>query len=101
MALPYWEHMTAMGEYVREAERVFYVVAMRATQRLMIAVKADGWLKAAVMAINPLINRTQRFPAINTQSFKVPRNSLNFLLNIQRERYETSKSQNPKLPQYC
>jgi hypothetical protein len=75
VALPYLEHMTAMGEYVREAERVFYVVAMRATQRLVIAVRANGGLKAAEMAINPLINRPQRFTAINAQSFKVARNS--------------------------
>ncbi len=67
--------MPAMGEDVRAASRVFYVVVMRATQRLVIGVRGDGWSKAAEMAINPQINRPQRFPAINTQSFKVPRNS--------------------------
>lgn len=54
--------MPAMGEDVRAATRVFYVVAMRATQRQVIGVRGDGGLKAAEMAINPQINRPQRFP---------------------------------------
>jgi hypothetical protein len=59
VALPDLEHMPAMGEDVREAARVFYVVAMRATQRLVIWVRGDGGSKAAEMAINPQINRSQ------------------------------------------
>ncbi len=54
--------MPAMGEDVRAATRVFYVVAMRATQRQVIEVRGDGGLKAAEMAINPQINHPQRFP---------------------------------------
>ena len=72
VALPGLGHRPAKGEDEQKAARVFYLVA---TQRLVIGVRGVGGSKAAEMAINPKINRPQLFPAINTQSFKVPRNS--------------------------
>ena len=42
VALPGVGHMPAAGEDEKEAARVFYVAATRATQRLVIGVKLDG-----------------------------------------------------------
>ena len=44
VALPGVGHMPAAGEDEKEAARVFYVAATRATQRLMIGVGGDGGL---------------------------------------------------------
>ena len=44
VALPGVGHMPAAGEDEKEAERVFYVAATRATQRLVMAVDGDGGL---------------------------------------------------------
>ena len=42
VALPGVGHMPAAGEDEKEAARVFYVAATRATQKLMIAASGDG-----------------------------------------------------------
>jgi superfamily I DNA/RNA helicase len=42
VALPGVGHMPAKGEDEKEAARVFYVAATRATQRLVIGVGGDG-----------------------------------------------------------
>ena len=42
VALPGVGHMPAKGEGEKEAARVFYVAATRATQRLAIGVGGDG-----------------------------------------------------------
>ena len=42
VALPGVGHMPAPGEDEKEAARVFYVAATRATQRLVIGVGGDG-----------------------------------------------------------
>lgn len=42
VALPGVGHMPAVGEDEKEAARVFYVAATRATQRLVIGVSGDG-----------------------------------------------------------
>lgn len=42
VALPGVGHTPAKGEDEKEAARVFYVVATRATQRLVIGVGGDG-----------------------------------------------------------
>lgn len=42
VALPGVRHMPAAGEDEKEAERVFYVAATRATQRLVIAASGDA-----------------------------------------------------------
>ena len=42
VALPGVGHMPAQGEDEKEAARVFYVAATRATHRLMIGVGGDG-----------------------------------------------------------
>lgn len=42
VALPGVGHMPAKGEGEQEAARVFYVVATRTTQRLLIGVGGDG-----------------------------------------------------------
>ena len=42
VALPGAGHMPAAGEDEKEAARVFYVAATRATQRLIIATSGDG-----------------------------------------------------------
>ena len=42
VALPGVGHMPAAGEEEKEAARVFYVAATRATQRLVVAVSGDG-----------------------------------------------------------
>ena len=42
VALPGVGHMPAAGEDEREAARVFYVAATRATQRLVIGVTGNG-----------------------------------------------------------
>jgi hypothetical protein len=42
VALPGVGHMPAPGEDEKEAARVFYVAATRATQKLMIAASGDG-----------------------------------------------------------
>ena len=42
VALPEVGHMLAAGEDEKEAARVFYVAATRATQRLMMGVGGDG-----------------------------------------------------------
>jgi len=42
VALPGVGHMPAAGEDEKEAARVFYVAATRATQRLVIGVSGDG-----------------------------------------------------------
>lgn len=42
VALPGAGHMPAKGEDEQEAARVFYVLATRATQRLVIGVGGDG-----------------------------------------------------------
>jgi hypothetical protein len=42
VAMPGVGHMPAKGEDEREAARVFYVAATRATQRLVIGVGGDG-----------------------------------------------------------
>ena len=42
VALPGVGHMPAAGEDEKEAARVFYVAATRATQRLVITHSADG-----------------------------------------------------------
>ena len=42
VALPGVGHMPAAGEDEKEAARVFYVAATRATQRLVITVSGDG-----------------------------------------------------------
>jgi len=42
VALPGVGHMPAPGEDEKEAARVFYVTATRATQRLMIGVGGEG-----------------------------------------------------------
>ena len=42
LALPGVGHMHAAGVGVKEAARVFYVAATRATQKLMIAASGDG-----------------------------------------------------------
>ena len=42
VALPGVGHMPAVGEDEKDAARVFYVAATRATQRLVIGVKLDG-----------------------------------------------------------
>jgi superfamily I DNA/RNA helicase len=44
VALPGVGHMPAAGEDEKEAARVFYVAATRATQRLVIGVSGDGGL---------------------------------------------------------
>ena len=42
VALPGVGHMPAAGEDEKEAARVFYVAATRATQRLVMGVGGDG-----------------------------------------------------------
>ena len=42
VALPGVGHMPAVGEDEKDAARVFYVAATRATQRLVVAVSGDG-----------------------------------------------------------
>jgi superfamily I DNA/RNA helicase len=42
VALPGVGHMPAQGEDEKEATRVFYVAATRATQRLVMGVGGDG-----------------------------------------------------------
>ena len=42
VALPGVGHMPAAGEDEKEAARVFYVAATRATQRLFMGVAGDG-----------------------------------------------------------
>ena len=42
VALPGVGHMPAAGEDEKEAERVFYVAATRATQRLVMGLGGDG-----------------------------------------------------------
>jgi superfamily I DNA/RNA helicase len=42
VALPGVGHMPAPGEDEKEAARVFYVAATRATQRLLITASGDG-----------------------------------------------------------
>ena len=44
VALPGVGHMPAPGEDEKEAARVFYVAAARATQRLVIGIEGDGKL---------------------------------------------------------
>ena len=44
VALPGVGHMPAPGEDEKEAARVFYVAATRATQRLVVGVGGDGIL---------------------------------------------------------
>ena len=44
VALPGVGHMPAAGEDEKEAARVFYVAATRATQRLVMGVGGDGSL---------------------------------------------------------
>ena len=46
VALPGVGHMPAAGEDEKEAARVFYVAATRATQRLMVGVGGEGRLAA-------------------------------------------------------
>ena len=48
VALPGVVHMPAPGEDEKEAARVFYVAATRATQRLVIGVGGDGEFGAKV-----------------------------------------------------
>ena len=50
--LPGVGHMPAPGEDEKEAARVFYVAATRATQRLVLGVGGDGKLGSTVRSIN-------------------------------------------------
>ncbi|PQA75843.1 DNA helicase II [Rhodoferax sp. TS-BS-61-7] len=50
VALPGVGHMPAAGEDEKEAARVFYVAATRATQRLMLGVGGDGGFGAQISA---------------------------------------------------
>jgi superfamily I DNA and RNA helicase len=52
VALPGVGHMPAAGEDEKEAARVFYVAATRATQRLVMGVSGDGQLGASVRLSN-------------------------------------------------
>jgi superfamily I DNA/RNA helicase len=52
VALPGVGHMPAPGEDDKEAARVFYVAATRATQWLVMGVGGDGKLGSTVQSIN-------------------------------------------------
>ena len=51
-------HMPAKGENEQEAARVFYVVATRATQRLVIGASAGQYLRAGSPAVRPYLLHT-------------------------------------------
>ena len=51
VALPGVGHMPAAEEDEKEAARVFYVAATRATQRLVITVSGDAALGSALLKI--------------------------------------------------
>ncbi len=53
VALPGVGHMPAVGEDEKEAARVFYVAATRATQKLMMGVSGTGIL-CARLHLHPL-----------------------------------------------
>ena len=48
VALPGAGHMPAPGEDEREAARVVYVAATRATQQLVVGVGADEWFSKKI-----------------------------------------------------
>ena len=48
VALPGVGHMPAPGEDEREAARVLYVAATRATQQLVVGVGGDGWFSKKI-----------------------------------------------------
>ena len=48
VALPGVGHMPAAGQDEKEAARVFYVAATRATQRLVMGVGGDGYLSKKI-----------------------------------------------------
>ena len=54
VALPGVGHMPAAGEDEKDAARVFYVVATRATQRLVMGVGGDGGFGAQISATEPI-----------------------------------------------
>lgn len=57
VALPGVGHMPAMGADEKEAARVFYVAATRATQRLVIGVDGDGGFGEALGDLpQPFVN---------------------------------------------
>lgn len=51
VALPGMGHMPATGEDEKEAARVFYVAATRATHRLVISVSGEAALGSALLRI--------------------------------------------------
>jgi superfamily I DNA/RNA helicase len=62
VALPGVGHMPAPGEDEKEAARVFYVAATRATQRLVIGVGGDGGLGSRLgytVSVQPSLAKTQ------------------------------------------
>ena len=62
VALPGVGHMPAPGEDEKEAARVFYVAATRATQRLVVGVGGDGVFERRLVDKNDLPPDQSRSP---------------------------------------